>query len=80
MLSKLSIEKCSGDSHFKQALRKVWVQMTDLPGELREFLTIWAIGTILGVTKDGDTKFMQDYERAHFQVYGFRPISNSTFN
>jgi hypothetical protein len=54
--------------------------MTDLLGELREFLTIWAIGTILGVTKDGDTKFMQDYERAHFQVYGFRPISNSTFN
>jgi hypothetical protein len=80
MLSKLSIEKCSGDSHFKQALQKVWVQMTDLLGELREFLTIWAIGTILGVTKDGDTKFMQDYEIAHFQVYGFTPISNSTFN
>jgi hypothetical protein len=23
--SKLNIEECSGDSHFKQALRKVWV-------------------------------------------------------
>jgi hypothetical protein len=31
-----------------------------LPGELREFLTIWAIGTILGVTKDIDMKFLRD--------------------
>jgi hypothetical protein len=64
--SKLSIEECSGGSHFKQALRKVWVQMMGLLGELREFLTIWAIGTILGVTKDVDMKFMQEYERARF--------------
>jgi hypothetical protein len=77
--AKLSIEEGSGGSHFKQALRKVWVQMTGLPGELREFLTIWAIGTILGVTKDVDMKFMREYERARFQVLVLDPslISHS---
>jgi hypothetical protein len=72
-LSKLSIEECSGGSCFKQALRNVWVQMTGLPGELREFLTVWTIGTILGVTKDVDMKFMWDYERARFQVMVLDP-------
>jgi hypothetical protein len=62
-----------GDSHFKQALRKVWFQMVGLPGELRKFLTIWAIGMILGVTKDVDMKFMLQYERARFQVLVLDP-------
>jgi hypothetical protein len=70
----LSIEECNGGSHFKQALRKVWVQMTGLPGVLREFLTIWAIGTILGVSKDVDMKFMRQYDRAHFQVMVLDPL------
>jgi hypothetical protein len=47
--------------------------MTGLPGELREFLTIWAIGTILGVTKDVDMKSMREYERARFQVMALDP-------
>jgi hypothetical protein len=42
--------------------------MTGLPGELRDYLTIWAIGTILGVTKDVDMKFTREYERARLQV------------
>jgi RNA-binding protein YlmH len=42
--------------------------MMGLPGELREYLTIWAIGTILGVTKDVDLKFTHEYERARVQV------------
>jgi hypothetical protein len=55
--AKLVIEEGDGRSNSKQAMRKVWVQMTKLPSELRDFLTIWAIGTILGVTKDVDMKF-----------------------
>jgi hypothetical protein len=47
--------------------------MTGLPGELREFLTIWTIGTILEVTKDVDMKFMRQYERARFQVMVLNP-------
>jgi hypothetical protein len=40
------------------------VQMTRLPSELRDFLTIWAMGTILGVTKDVDMSFTRQYNRA----------------
>jgi hypothetical protein len=53
----LSIEELSGGSNVKQVMRKVWVQMTRLPSELRDFLTIWAVGTILGVSKDVDISF-----------------------
>jgi hypothetical protein len=49
------------------------VQMTGLPRELREYLTIWAIGTILGVTKDVDMKFTREYERARLQVLVLDP-------
>jgi hypothetical protein len=58
------IEELGGDSHVKQVMRKVWVQMTRLPSELRDFLTIWAMGTILGVTKDVDMSFTRQYNRA----------------
>jgi hypothetical protein len=34
--------------------------MIGLPGELREYLTIWAIGSILGVTKDVDMKSLEN--------------------
>jgi hypothetical protein len=44
-----------------------------LSGELREYLTIWAIGTIIGVTKDVDMKFTHEYDRAHFQVLVLNP-------
>jgi hypothetical protein len=55
------------------ATHGVGVQMTGLPGELWEYLTIWAIGTILGVTKDGDMKFTHEYERARLQVLVLDP-------
>jgi hypothetical protein len=51
------IEELDGGSTVKQVMRKVWVQMSRLPSELRDFLTIWAVGTILGVTKDVDMIF-----------------------
>jgi hypothetical protein len=53
----LIIKELGGGSHVKQVMRKVWVQMTRLPSELRDFLTIWAVGKILGVTKDVDMSF-----------------------
>jgi hypothetical protein len=73
MLAKMVIEEGNGGSHFKQALRKVWVQMSELPEELSEYLTIWAIGTIIGVTKDVDMKFTREFDRAHFQVLVLNP-------
>jgi hypothetical protein len=53
----LIIEELDGGSNVKQVTRKVCVQMTRLPSELRDFLTIWVVGTILGVTKDVDMSF-----------------------
>jgi hypothetical protein len=44
-----------------------------LPSELTEYLTIQAIGTILGVTKDVDMKFTREYERAQLQVLVLDP-------
>jgi hypothetical protein len=35
------IEEGAGGGIFKQALRHIWVQMTGLPEELRDFPTIW---------------------------------------
>jgi hypothetical protein len=57
--AKLIKEELGGGSSVKQVMRKVWAQMTRLPSELRDFLTIWAVGTILGVTKDVDMAFTQ---------------------
>jgi hypothetical protein len=77
--AKLVIEEGGGGSSIKQAMRKVLVQMTKLPGELRDFLTIWAIGTILGVTKDVDMPFTPQHNSARLQVLildpTVRPIS-----
>jgi hypothetical protein len=55
--AKLVIEELGGGSSVKQVMRKVLVQMARLPSELRDYLTIWAISTILGVTKDVDMIF-----------------------
>jgi hypothetical protein len=51
------IEELEGGGNAKQVMRNVWVQMSKLSSELRDFLTIWAMGTILGVTKDVDMVF-----------------------
>jgi hypothetical protein len=48
--ASMIIEELQGGGSVKQVMRKVWVQMSRLPSELRDFLTIWALGTILGVT------------------------------
>jgi hypothetical protein len=71
----LFIEELGGGSNVKQAIRKVWVQMTRLSSELRDFLNIWIVGTILGVTKDVDMIFTRQYNRARMQVLVLDPHS-----
>jgi hypothetical protein len=58
----------------KQVMRKVWMQMTRLPSELRDFLIIWVVGTILGVTKDVDMSFTRQFNRARMQVSVLDPM------
>jgi hypothetical protein len=71
--AKLVIEEFNGGSNIKQVMKKVWVQMAKLPSELRDYLTIWVIGTILGVTKDVDMIFMRQYNHLRMQVLVLDP-------
>jgi hypothetical protein len=71
--AKLIIEESRGGRTVKQAMHKVWVQMSGLPRELSDFITIWAIGTILGVTRDVDMKFTREFDRARLQVLVLEP-------
>jgi hypothetical protein len=71
--AKIVIEELGGGNNIKQATRRVWIQVTKLPSELRDFLTIWAIGTILGVTKDVDMNFTRKFNRARLQVLVLDP-------
>jgi hypothetical protein len=48
------------------------VQMAGLPEELRDYPTIWAIGTILRV-KEVDMKFTRSMDRLRFQVMVLDP-------
>jgi hypothetical protein len=43
---------------------KIWVQFTGFPEELRDLLVIWAVVSILGVTKNVDMQFTQAHEIA----------------
>ena len=49
------------------------MQFRGLPKELREFLIIWAIGSILGVPRAVDTKFTKKYGRARLKVVVLDP-------
>lgn len=59
------VERGGGVSNeVKFVLPKIWVQCKGLPSELREYLIIWAVGSILGVTKMVDMKFTRRYDIA----------------
>jgi len=49
------------------------VQFWGLPKELRDFPIIWAIGSILGVSRAVDTKFTKKYGRARMKVVVLNP-------
>ena len=38
----------------KQKLQKVWVHVYGVPYEIRSFLSLWALGSILGATQRVD--------------------------
>jgi hypothetical protein len=59
--TKLWIEERLVDNEVKYVLPKVWVQFTELPPHLRDFLIIWAVGSILGVSKDVDMVFTRRF-------------------
>jgi len=61
---KIQFEKGTENDVFKYEIDKVWVQFRGLPKELRDFPIIWAIGSILGVSRAVDTKFTKKYGRA----------------
>lgn len=57
----------------KYVIPKVWVQCKGLPSGLREYLIIWAVGSILGITKAVDMLFTRRYEIARLQVLVLDP-------
>lgn len=57
----------------KYVIPKVWVQCKGLPSELREYLIICAVGSILGITKAVDMLFTRRYEIARLQVLVLDP-------
>jgi hypothetical protein len=65
---KIRFEKEAENDVFKYEIDKVWVQFRGLPKELQEFPIIWAIGSILGVSRVVDTKFTKKHGRARMKV------------
>ena len=49
------------------------VQFIGLPKELREFVIIWAIGSILGVSKVVDMKFTRKHDICRLHVLVLDP-------
>lgn len=66
--AKLQIEERQVHQEVKYVLPRVWVQFVGLPSELCEFPIIWAVGTILGVSKEVDMMFMWNYGICRLQV------------
>jgi hypothetical protein len=65
---KISFEKRTDNEVYRREIDKVWVQFRGLPNEFKEFLIIWAIGTILGVPRAIDTVFTKSIGRARLKV------------
>ncbi|CAN6333664.1 unnamed protein product [Urochloa humidicola] len=54
-------------------LPKAWIQFTGLPDELREFEVLWAVGSILGITKDVDMVFTRRHDISRIKVMVLDP-------
>jgi hypothetical protein len=46
----------------KTELKRVWIQSISLSSEMNQSLLIWAVGSILGVTKAVDMKFTNKFD------------------
>ena len=73
MKGKIRFEKGAENDVFKYEIDKVWMQFRGLPKELWEFPIIWAIGSILGVSRAVDMKFTKKYGRARMKVAVLNP-------
>ncbi|KAF8735683.1 hypothetical protein HU200_014448 [Digitaria exilis] len=69
----MTIEESAGGNVAKFALPRVWIKFTGLPKELREFVIILVVGSILGVTKAVDMKFTRLLDTCRLQVLVFDP-------
>jgi hypothetical protein len=77
--AKIKIEERMVDNEVKFVLPGVWIQFTGLSTHLRDFLIIWAVGAIMGVTKDVDMEITRNHEICRMQVLVMDPnlIPNS---
>jgi hypothetical protein len=71
--SKMQIEEKMLDGDVKIVLPKVWVQFTGLPSHLHDYLVIWVVGSMLGVTKDVDMAFTRRFDICRMQVLVMDP-------
>ena len=69
----LRFEESGGGDEIKYAMAKVWVQFTWLPKELCEFVMIWVVSSILGVSNVVDMKFTKEYDICRLQVFVLDP-------
>lgn len=69
----MRIEERVVGEEVKYVMPRVWVQFTGLPLELGEFEVIWAVGSILGVSKKVDMKFTRKFDRSRLQVMVLDP-------
>jgi hypothetical protein len=60
--AKFHIEERMIDNEVRYALPRVWVQFTGLPSYLRDYLIIWAVGSILGILKEVGMVFTRRFD------------------
>ena len=58
---------------YKYEVPKCWVHCRGLPPDLRQFPIIWAVGTIIGATKEVDMKFTKTFGRTRLKVAALAP-------
>jgi hypothetical protein len=71
--AQLKIRERMIDNKVVKVLPRIWVQFNRLPKELCNFFIIWAVGSILGVTKDVDMVFTRKHDICHLHVLVLDP-------
>jgi hypothetical protein len=71
--AKFRIEERLVDNEAMFVLPKVWIQFMGLPSHLHDFLVIWAVEAIMGVSKDVDIEFTRQHEICRMQVMAMNP-------
>jgi hypothetical protein len=71
--AKIKIEERMVDSEVKFVLPKVWIQFTGLPPHLQDYLILWVVGSIMGVTKEVDMEFTRQHGISRLEVMVMNP-------